>query len=322
MKRSISFLIVAILTLSFISAANAVLITIKYEGEVTSVRGDISTIVPGDTWSATAMVDSDTLVDISDPWLSGNQYDILSFTYEISNHKETSTSGWVYLWDWTTMPNPEPNNRDSIEIIARHFSNSTYPAEFGEHSMIQVAFGAKEETWDDNQLPLSYYNDDLMYNSIFHWGFPKSGIWIRGVFTSVTIEAEGVTIDISLDIKPDSCPNPLNVKSRGVLPVTIVGSEDLDVSEINVASIRFENVAPLRSSIENVGSPEDSIDCNYFGPDGFNDLSLKFDTQDIVNAIGDVNDGDIVTLKMTGQLNDGTEIEGEDDVVIKKKGKK
>ena len=58
------------------------------------------------------------------------------------------------------------------------------------------------------------------------------------------------------------------------------------------------------------------------GPDGYDDLTLKFKTQEVVEALGDVNDGDELTLKLTGELYDGTPIEGEDVVVIKKKGKK
>jgi len=37
------------------------------------------------------------------------------------------------------------------------------------------------------------------------------------------------TIEVPVDIKPTSCPNPLNVKSRGVLPVAILGTADFDV---------------------------------------------------------------------------------------------
>ena len=59
----------------------------------------------------------------------------------------------------------------------------------------------------------------------------------------------------------------------------------------------------LGRGIEDVGRPAiDSNDCNCTedGPDGLADLTLKFKTQDIVEAIGDVNYGDTVTLKLTG----------------------
>jgi len=56
--------------------------------------------------------------------------------------------------------------------------------------------------------------------------------------------------------------------------------------------------------------------------DGFLDLSLKFDAQAIVAALGVVNDGDNVTLQLTGNLKSefgGAPIAGEDVVVIIKK---
>jgi hypothetical protein len=136
-------------------------------------------------------------------------------------------------------------------------------------------------------------------------------------------------INVSLDIKPSSCPNPINTKSKGVTSVAICGDQDINVTEIDTASIRLEGVAPLRSNIEDVATPfepytgkEFSDDCNEYGADGFDDLVLKFNTQEIVEAIGDVEDGDVLILTVSGELSDGAGIEGEDVVVIKKKGKK
>lgn len=61
------------------------------------------------------------------------------------------------------------------------------------------------------------------------------------------------------------------------------------------------------------------------GPDGFIDLTLKFDTQDVFQTIGQVSDGDIMVLELSGNLLEefgGTPIKGEDVVVILKKKKK
>jgi hypothetical protein len=70
---------------------------------------------------------------------------------------------------------------------------------------------------------------------------------------------------------------------------------------------------------------EDAFDCTEEGWDGFLDLTLKFDTQEVVAALGDVSDGDVLVLQLTGNLQEdfgGTPIVGEDVVVILKKGKK
>ena len=137
---------------------------------------------------------------------------------------------------------------------------------------------------------------------------------------------------VAIDIKPASCPNPLNVGIKGILPVAIVGTEDFDVTTVDPASVRLMGVAPLRSSLEDVATPfepflgkESEFDCTEEGPDGYLDLTLKFDTQEVIEALGEVDDGDVIVLSLTGNLleeHGGTTIEGEDVVIILKKGKK
>jgi len=60
------------------------------------------------------------------------------------------------------------------------------------------------------------------------------------------------------------------------------------------------------------------------GADGLADLTLKFDVQQIVRAIGEINDGDALPLSLTGTLREdfgGTPIEGSDCVAILSKDK-
>lgn len=129
---------------------------------------------------------------------------------------------------------------------------------------------------------------------------------------------------VAVDIKPQSCPNPLNVNSKGVLPVAILGSADLDVLDIELVSLTLVGIAPIRVTFEDVATPfvgdkNNCLDCTTEGPDGFLDLSLKFDMQQIVNAIGPVQDGDCLALPLDGELDDGTPFTGEDVIIIRKK---
>jgi len=136
-------------------------------------------------------------------------------------------------------------------------------------------------------------------------------------------------MEVSLDIKPRSCPNPLNTKSREVIPAAILGSEYFDVSEVDVSTVQLEGVEPLRWSQKDVATPFQPMvgkvdcreDCNNLGPDGLMDLTLKFDTQEVVDALGEVEDRECLTLQLTGNLLDGTAIAGEDVLVILKKGR-
>lgn len=134
-----------------------------------------------------------------------------------------------------------------------------------------------------------------------------------------------VATAVDIDIKPQACPNPVNTKSKGVLLVAVLGSQDFDVFTIDPVSVRLEGVAPVGLSYDDVAAPlgekVDDCDCTEEGPDGFLDLTLKFKTQEIVAALGEVNDGDEIVLNMTGQLNYDVQIEGSDCVLIISKGK-
>jgi hypothetical protein len=136
------------------------------------------------------------------------------------------------------------------------------------------------------------------------------------------------TIYVPVDIKPTFCPNPLNVKSKGVLPVAVLGSDLFDINDIDPNSLEILGVQPIKKSCEDIATPqnenvfpEDCL-CTNEGPDGHLDLFLKFDTQAIVEAIGEVEDGDYILLKLNGFLTDGTPIEGTDCIVILNKGEK
>jgi hypothetical protein len=129
--------------------------------------------------------------------------------------------------------------------------------------------------------------------------------------------------EVAVDIKPGSCPNPLNLGSRGKLPVAILGSEELDVAEIDVATVKLAGIDAVRSGYEDVATPVgegNECDCTEDGPDGYLDLTLKFKTADVaeelMNTVGEVNEGEFLVLPVTASLFDGTPIEGEDCVRV------
>jgi len=148
---------------------------------------------------------------------------------------------------------------------------------------------------------------------------------------SVVVENENYQADfvdymepgLPVDVKPGSDVNPLNLKSKGVLPVAILGSETFDVTQIDPASLRLNGVAPLRWSYGDVGGGDNTaVDPDVKSndeemSDGYDDMTLKFSTQEIAAALGnDLERGDIVALTMTGSLNDSSSIWGEEMVWI------
>ncbi|MHC4929721.1 MAG: right-handed parallel beta-helix repeat-containing protein [Planctomycetota bacterium] len=131
-------------------------------------------------------------------------------------------------------------------------------------------------------------------------------------------------IPVAVDIKPQSCPNRLNVKSKGVFDVAILGTNDFDVRDIDLATVSLEGVAPLRSRYKDETAPMvdgQECECHSKKKDGVVDLTMKFGTEQITAALGEVEDGQEWLLHLTGQLNDGTAIEGTDCILIKRKGK-
>lgn len=139
------------------------------------------------------------------------------------------------------------------------------------------------------------------------------------------VAAQGFSVNV--DIKPQSCPNPCNVNSKGVVSIAILGTPDFDVTQVDPTTVELnEVVEPVRFSFEDVSTPAANVDpytCTTEGPDGFMDLVFKFKTQEIVEAMnGDVSDGDIIFLTLTGRLlreYNGSPFAGRDWVVIIKK---
>jgi hypothetical protein len=123
---------------------------------------------------------------------------------------------------------------------------------------------------------------------------------------------------VDLDIKPGTCPNPLNLKEKGAVSVAVLGSADLDVADINVSTLRLAGVPAGKSMIEDVAAPFDGDDCGCTtdGPDGYDDLVLKFRAPDLSATVGSAFFKEEQVLTLTGNLVDGTPIEGSDCIVI------
>jgi hypothetical protein len=78
-----------------------------------------------------------------------------------------------------------------------------------------------------------------------------------------------------LDIKPDGFPNPVNPNSKGVVPVSILGSDSFDVRAIEVVTIEIDDDRVPGGGVTPTRTGESFEDVNG---DGFADLNLKFDT--------------------------------------------
>jgi hypothetical protein len=127
------------------------------------------------------------------------------------------------------------------------------------------------------------------------------------------------SMDVVLDIMPGSEFNPVNPDRRGYMLVTISGTESLDVKDVDINSLTLQGVSPWRSYKYDISAPAEptSPSPTNFGSDEYADLLLLFDTQQIIATLGQISEGQVLQLDLTGTLIDGTPIQGSDEILIK-----
>jgi hypothetical protein len=107
-----------------------------------------------------------------------------------------------------------------------------------------------------------------------------------------------VSIPVSIDIKPGSYPNAINVRARGKVPVAVLTTGDFDASTLDVSTVQFgpDSAQPVHYAQEDIDA------------DGDGDLILHFKTQETGIACDDTE------ATITGQTLDGIPIVGVDSI--------
>jgi len=103
---------------------------------------------------------------------------------------------------------------------------------------------------------------------------------------------------VEIDIKPGSYPNTINPKSKGVIPVALLGRATFDITNVKPDSLRFgpNEAWPVKHAFEDVNL------------DGFMDLILCFRTEQTGIQAGDSR------AWLTGTTHDGITIQGCDSI--------
>ena len=127
----------------------------------------------------------------------------------------------------------------------------------------------------------------------------------------------------TLIIKQGACPAPVNPNANGVVPMLLVGELDFAADTAVRSSLRLRIcddvngafIVPLdhHTKVKDLNHPfEGTTECGgcTCNPDqhsdGIDDLSLKFRQNEFADVLGLSSGGEVVTLELTGVLEDGT----------------
>jgi hypothetical protein len=124
---------------------------------------------------------------------------------------------------------------------------------------------------------------------------------IKAVFVKTVVE-------VSIDIKPGTNPNHVNLGSHGVLPVAILSSDSFDATQVNPETVKL---AGAEVAVRGKGNKYLAHEEDVNG-DGLLDLVLQVETENL-DPPDTFQDG-FVTL--TGSTLGGEEFEGKDEIVI------
>ncbi|UCD30094.1 MAG: hypothetical protein JSV03_06375 [Planctomycetota bacterium] len=166
----------------------------------------------------------------------------------------------------------------------------------------QIYYDSGDSTWkarirEDKQGLVGTYNlafdPSILGFDTISWRDINSGSQWSGDCTGDDVYLVGgyKIVTAPLDITPHDCPNlfTVNMKSKGRIPMAILGSEDLNVADINIDSISIgEVIFPVKTpSIEDVSGPMgDPCACGTGVPDGYDDLVVHFSRRDLIGALG------------------------------------
>jgi len=111
------------------------------------------------------------------------------------------------------------------------------------------------------------FTGDMAHLRVFY-GMYGYGATHTIAFNGITVEGhitdppQAPCFERSIDIKPGSYPNSINLGAKGVVPVAVLTTDDFDASTVDPATVAFAGASPLRWATEDV--------------DGDGDLDLLF----------------------------------------------
>jgi len=154
-----------------------------------------------------------------------------------------------------------------------------------------------------NGEPVSY--GQVAMNSVLTGTYGNGDPINLKVYSSVPIQLSPPAVsEVEIDIKPGGNPNNINLKSRGVVPVAVLTTDNFDASTVDPSTVLFAGASPVRWKLCDVDE------------DGDDDILFHFKTQDL-NL-----EEDITEATLTGETNNEDVISATDTVRIVQSKKK
>jgi len=133
---------------------------------------------------------------------------------------------------------------------------------------------------------------------------------VNGRFSISNITVTGtITTPVPVDIRPSDCPNTaLNGRSPRLIPVTIVGTPELDVTHIDTSTIRINGLAPEGWSIRDAAKPnlpyvgKTALSQCTKGRDKRNDLVLAYKERALVAALHPIYGPGPYSVRVSGKF--------------------
>ena len=205
---------------------------------------------------------------------------------------------WFRVHDWGSVVIDTPNMPDWDFYVAGPFVTPPWESDpatafasgYFSSAVIIFASGSHSIEIEDHHIP------------------PQ---WVGGppfVDGTVAFKVERLR-EWPIDIKPGSDPNSINLKSKGVVPVAILGSAIFDVTTVDVTTLVFgpDDATPAHDLTDPDVYADHLQDVNL---DGFTDLVCHFKTQELGLVKGSTD------ATLTGDTNDGETFSGTDFVNI------
>jgi hypothetical protein len=209
---------------------------------------------------ATTFVFGGETLDIDDGTFAGDSVIVYGGTL---NLRPGADVGWVDAWDG--IVNIYGGKVDGFVLVSTYDPNpvvTIYGSGFAMDGILLI---------DENGNPLSEFTLGSYVLGILTGTYENEdpidlGFYIYGdVPIYLVVSAPKVTVDI----KPGSDTNVINLKSKGVVPVAVLTADGFDAAEVDPATVLFAGAAPVRWTLEDVDG------------DGDKDMLFHFKTEEL-----------------------------------------